>query len=56
MPAELIVTRPFAAYSVGARITDPAIIAQVLASTNHANVVAVKGPSPVPPAPVALTG
>lgn len=56
MPTALIVTREFGTYKVGNRIEDAATIAAILASTNHANVVPVKGPSPVPPAPVALGG
>lgn len=54
MPTELVVTRPFGTYKVGDRITDQAAIAKILASSNHANVVPAKSPSPVPPAPVAL--
>jgi len=53
MPTALTVTRPFGTYQPGDRIVDADTIARILASSNHANVVPVKGPAPVPPAPIA---
>ena len=42
MDITLVVTRPFAHYSVGDRITEPADVAATLASEHAHNVVAVK--------------
>lgn len=42
MDITLVVTRPFAQYSVGDRITEPSDVAETLASEHAHNVVAVK--------------
>ena len=36
---KLTVTRAFGAYSIGDEITDPAVVAEILASDNAENVV-----------------
>lgn len=40
----LIVTRAFADYKVGDQITDQSVIADILSTTNHANVVKTNPP------------
>lgn len=45
---DLLVVRPFGAYAIGDRITDPALIVALTAGENAAKLVRVQ-PVPAPP-------
>jgi hypothetical protein len=49
MSIALVVTRKFGPYEKGEQITDLQKIQEIRASSNHANVVAVTLPEPIPP-------